>query len=88
MSTRFEMFEDASHEGEWMDDVECWSRVSAQLETECDRLRQINEELTKALQLATNMRPALLMMYGAVPEPVLEYCNLARAALAKAKGAP
>ena len=37
--------------------------------------------LVEALRRATNMRPALLMTHGAVPEAVLEYCNETRALL-------
>ena len=39
------------------------------------RLRAENARLSSALERATNMRPALLMTLGYVPEPVLEYCN-------------
>ena len=41
--------------------------------------------LRSALDRATNMRPALLMTLGYVPEPVLEYCNDVRATLEATK---
>lgn len=56
--------------------------VNAQVSRRLERQR---DEVAAALEQATNMRPALLMTLGYVPEPVLEYCNLARAALAKIK---
>ena len=50
---------------------------------EHDRLLAENERLRATLQLAQAMRPSLLKDYGAVPECVLDFCNRARAALAK-----
>ena len=50
---------------------------------ERDRLRAQVAALSEALQAAQELRPTLLRQYGAVPECVLDYCNSARAALAK-----
>ena len=53
---------------------------------ERDRLRAVNAELVRVLQLADGLRPMLLAQAGGyVPEPVLHFCNQARAALAKAR---
>ena len=50
---------------------------------ERDRLRAQVAALTEALHTAQELRPILLHQYGAVPECVLTYCNMVRAALAK-----
>jgi len=52
---------------------------------EAERLRAVNAELAAVLQSAAVLRPKLLTQYGAVPECVLDFCNRARAALAKAR---
>lgn len=53
------------------------------LECQRDELQAKCEGLVAALRRANDLRPMLLLQYGAVPECVLEFCNQARAALAK-----
>ena len=60
------------------------SPVSALL-AELDRMRAEKSELVRVLEKAQDLRPALLAQLHYVPECVLGYCNMARAALSKAR---
>ena len=53
------------------------------LVTESVDLRQQRDELAEALRKADALRPILLGQLGYVPEPILRFCNQARAVLAK-----
>jgi hypothetical protein len=52
-----------------------------EFENRCIKLESDRQKLVEALHRATNMRPALLMTHGSVPEAVLEYCNDVRVLL-------
>lgn len=67
-----------------------WKRTSytkaGELESLAKSLERDNAALLAAqrvLQTAQQLRPILLAQYGVVPECVLDFCNRARAALAK-----
>ena len=48
---------------------------------QCPTMEERCKRLEDVLTAAQLLRPALLSIYGAVPECVLEFCNAARAAL-------
>jgi len=63
------------------------TRELARSNDEADRIAyrcfDERDELIALLEMAQTLRPTLLAKYGAVPECVLDYCNKARALLAR-----